>query len=486
MLTLQLTEDEVPLSVPGGAVHELATSLGVNPARSRKLRVVIDELVNLARTREHGGRPAEVSVRAWTDRGFLHVEVADRGIPVFDEDPGILHELVRLGFAERIELSNHGRDGNSALCSLALADHEHRAHLADQEEVIAPDVPTADEFEQLEVRAMEAAECSGLARLVYRCYGYDYPSEDIYFPDRMSPLVQTGLMHSIVVVSPHGDLVGHSSLTRPTSEARIAEAGKLVVDPRYRAHGLAERMTTLRMAEAERLGLAGLWSECVTHHPYSQRNQLKLGARETGVFLGIMPNTVNMVGIESEQTQRSSLMAMYLPLCRDRAHTIHPPARYADLISRILDRLELERERAEGSRPERPGRLSVTVDRTNGVAVIEVATIGHDFHEQLEQRVDHLLDMHLPAIYLDLPLAQPGCAELGDHLTAFGFFFSAFLPEAAPDGDRLRLQFLNHEHPAPSEVKIASDWGEELLAACIDDQERVTQHLRKQRLADRT
>jgi hypothetical protein len=173
--------------------------------RTHKLRVVLDELVTLARNREHGDRPAEVSVRAWTDKGFLHVEVGDRGIPVFEGDPGLLHELVRLGFAERIELSNHGRDGNTALCSLALADHEQRVHLEEQEQVLASNAPTADEFEELEVRLMEAAECAELARLVHRCLGYDQASmrclcvEAISGPSPRSPrsLARNSSIHVI-------------------------------------------------------------------------------------------------------------------------------------------------------------------------------------------------------------------------------------------------------------------------------------------------
>ena len=37
-----------------------------------------------------------------------------------------------------------GADGNTALCSLALAEHEQRVHLEGQEQVLAPDVPSAD------------------------------------------------------------------------------------------------------------------------------------------------------------------------------------------------------------------------------------------------------------------------------------------------------------------------------------------------------
>jgi len=485
VLRIEFTGEDVPASVPGGAVEELSTSLGIHSSRARKLRVVIDELVDLAKNREHGDRPAQVAVRAWVEHGHLQVEVSDQGIPMKDTNSSVLNELVRLGFAEYIEFENHGQDGNSARCRLALDEHESRTHLSNDGEPLAPDVPTADEFENLEQRAMLPEECGDLARLVYRCYGYDYPAADIYYPERLSPLVEAGLMHSVVVVNPAGDLVGHASLTKSAAESRVAEAGKLVVDPRYRAHGLAERMADQRLQRAGELGLRGLWSECVTNHPYSQRNQLKLGARETGVFLGFLPDNVRMVGLGSETAERGSLMSMYLPLQRASDHGFYPPPRYREILQAILSNLELERDQAEGDEPaEAISRLSLSVDQAVGVAVITAETVGQDFREQLEQRMESLLDMRIAVIYLDLPLGQPATASQANQLAGFGFFFSGLLPESAPDGDVLRLQFLNHEHPAPAELKLASEWGEKLLSECVADQERVVTHLRERRLSD--
>jgi len=491
MLRIEFTGEGVPAGVSGAAVYEFSTSLGIHPARGSKLRVVIEELVSLASSREHGDRPAQIEIRAWTEQGHLNVEVNDQGLPLKSSDSSALHELVRLGFAEFIELQSHGPEGNTARCRLALREQTGRSQLAACEKTLSSDVAKADEFEQLEVRAMRPEESEGLARLVYRCYGYDYPSTDVYYPDRMGALVEAGLMHSAVVINPAGELVGHASLTMATAEARVAEAGKLVVDPRYRSHGLAERMTDLRLEKAEELGLRGLWSECVTNHPYSQRNQLKLGACETGVFLGILPDSVKMVGLESESAERGSLMAMYLPLEHSADYGFHPPACYRETLCDVLSHLELEREQDQDQDQDvapgdAPTRLTLSIDQASSVAVISVVTIGPDFREQLEQRMESLLDMHVAVIYLDLPLAQPSTAHHGGQLSSFGFFFSALLPESAPDGDVLRLQFLNHEHPAPAALKLASEWGEELLSFCVADQERVTSHLRERRLADQT
>lgn len=485
MLVIELTGDTSPATVPGGAVYELAISLGISSHRARRLRVMVDELVVLAQEREHGEGAAEVKVQAWTDMGHLRVEVTDRGIPVFKDDAVVPHELVRLGFAEFIELEAHGRDGNVARCSLAVSDHDARDQLTGTEGVLAHDAPEIEDAGEFVVRAMRSDECGDLARLVYRCYGYDYPSEEIYFPQQMAACIDEGLMHSAVAINDEGVLVGHASLTMSSAGARIAEAGKLVVDPRYRSHGLARKMADLRLQRAAELELVGLWTECVSNHPQSQRNQRKLGSRETGVFLGILPANVSMVGFDSETSVRGSLVAMFLPLTGAPRRTLHAPPRYAEQVQEIAACLELEREvSGEGRMATAPGRLSVSVNRAFNIAVISVEEVGGDLLEQLETRMEELQSMHISAVYIDLPLSDPGTAHAGEHLAGHGFFFSALLPESGRDGDVLRLQFLNHEHVHPQHLKLASDWGARLLGMCTEDRERVTVRLRELRQSD--
>lgn len=485
MLIIELTGDVAPASVPGGAVFELAVSLGITSQRARRLRVMVDEFVVLAQEREHGESPPEVKVRAWTDQGYLRVEVADLGIPVFKDDAVVPHELVRLGFAESIDLQAGGRDGNVSRCSLVISEADARDHLSASESVLEHDHPEIDQGADLTVRPMKSSECGDLARLVYRCYGYNYPSEDIYFPERMAAIMDQGLMHSSIVVNAEGDLVGHASLTLAHAESRIAEAGKLVVDPRYRSHGLAKQMAELRLKRAGELKLVGLWSECVSNHPYSQRNQLKLGARETGIFFGIMPQAVKMTGVSSDSDVRGSLVAMFLALPGAHARQLYCPPRYAGIVREIAGQLGLEREVTDhGTAAAQASHMEVSVDQESSVSVITVEHVGQDMLSQLEARLEDLKCMRIAAIYLDLPCGDVGTADLGEHLAGLGFSFSALLPESGRCGDMLRLQFLNHEKVNPEHIKVASDWGKRLLQHCVEDQAGVRDHLRKMRISD--
>ena len=74
-------------------------------------------------------------------------------------------------------------------------------------------------------------------------------------------------------------MVGHCALTYERHGDPVPEAGKLVVDPRYRGHHLSERMAAVRKQEAVDAELAGFWSECVTNDPSSQREVAGTGGR---------------------------------------------------------------------------------------------------------------------------------------------------------------------------------------------------------------
>ena len=424
-------------------------------------------------------------MRAWTDQGYLRVEVVDRGIPVFHDDAVVPHELVRLGFAESIDLRAGGRDGNVSRCSLVISEADAREHLSTSETVLGHDGPEEQHDVDLIVRPMKSTECGDLARLVYRCYGYNYPAEDIYYPERMAAIIDQGLMQSAVVENEAGELVGHASLTKARADSRIAEAGKLVVDPRYRSHGLAKKMADLRRKRADELKLVGLWSECVSNHPYSQHNQLKLGAKETGIFFGIMPKSVKMTGIGSDDEVRGSLVAMFLALPGLGPRKLHCPPRYMGIVREIVAHLEFDREVTDqGKVAAQSSHMEVSIDQVANVAVITVDQVGQDLVEQLLVRIEDLKSMRIAAVYVDLPLHDEGTAEVGEHLAGLGFFFSALLPESGRDGDMLRLQSLNHEKVHPDHIKTASDWGGRLLKYCGEDQQRVREHLRQLKISD--
>ncbi len=488
VLSMTFVGDAAPPTAAGIAVYDTAMKQCVSPISARRLRSVVEELVQESLEREHGVGPAEVKVVVLIRGDRLVVEVHDKGIPAAKDDPvlAIPHELARLGFVAVFKIALHGHSGNVAVCEVDLHSTEDRPALHEVEEKLAEDVARIEDGAELEIRRMRPDETLLMSRCMYRCYGYTYPNDEVYDPSRIAALVESGLMISVVAVNGTGEIVGHLSATIAAAGACCAEAGKMVVDPRYRGHGLAGKMVMMRADIVKEVGLRGLWSECVSNHLFSQLGALKSGAHETGVFLAITEADTTMTGIDTdEKQQRHSLIAFFRAISGVPKRTIHVPEHYADLTRTIVGKLAIEREivPSPGSwSPSAPTRIHLTIVPTRNVAFIDVATIGEDFADHLADQLAGLLALRVDAVYLDLPANDPGTATVGQVTEGLEFFFAAVLPELRADGDVLRLQFLNELVLDISQVKCASPEGKALVTAVEADRKRVHDLSRSRRL----
>jgi hypothetical protein len=92
-----------------------------------------------------------------------------------------------------------------------------------------------------------------------------------------------------------------------------------------------------------------------------------------------------------------------------------------------------------------------------------VNRIGIDTLPEIYQARRDLCDLvGAKVVGLCLPLAQGGTPSLCEAAEADGFLFSGVLPHFAPDGDFLRLQYLNAELD-PEHIHLLSPFAQELL-----------------------
>jgi hypothetical protein len=102
-----------------------------------------------------------------------------------------------------------------------------------------------------------------------------------------------------------------------------------------------------------------------------------------------------------------------------------------------------------------------------------VDRIGSDTLPEIYQARRDLCDLAgAQVVGLCLPLAQGGTPYLCEAAEAEGFFFSGVLPHFAPDGDFLRLQYLNTELN-PERIHLYSPFAKEFLTYILQERERV-------------
>jgi hypothetical protein len=422
---------------------------------------------------EHAFGPEEegsFDVEVLRRPGQVVVAIEDQGLP-FDykrlqdgEDRTVLETLHR-SFDET-RFINLGRHGNRVELLKHLPHTDVRDHLPEDEHRRTLQANAVPEDIPVEIRMMRPEESFELSRCVYRSYGYSYDWDYIYYPDRIRELQEKGLMRSCVAVTPEGEIVGHLAITLEHADSRVGESGQAVVDPRFRGHHLFPKMKTFMAEWAADAGMYGLYSEATAVHPYSQRGNLHLGARETGFLLGYIPASVSYKQIgESGEGRRGSVALFYMRVRDEPEREIYPPAPYLEAVRRVVEHNGLRRTIGEVPDPAlQPSRMSVEVRQDHNLAFLRVEEPGSDLEELVRSHLRDLSLHRVDCVYLDLPLSHPATQRSAAGLNNLGVFFGGIIPEDhSGGGDVLRLQYLNNVQIETGDVSTASDFGEELL-----------------------
>ncbi|HJQ28107.1 MAG TPA: ATP-binding protein, partial [Rubrobacter sp.] len=432
-------------------VKQVSDRLGLDEASAERMDRAIDLVCsNVIQHAFEPGEEGSYDVHVLRGPGRVVVAVEDQGLP-FDysrlqegEDRRLLETLHR-SFDE-VRFINLGRHGNRVELLKHLPHTDVRDHLPEEEHRSTLEAAAAPEEIPLEIRMMDPEESFELSRCVYRSYGYSYDWDYIYYPDRIRELQEKGLMRSCVTVTPEGEFAGHLAITVERPESPVGEAGQAVVDPRFRGHHLFPKMKTFMAEQAGNAGMYGLYSEATAVHPYSQKGNLQLGAKETGFLLGYIPASVSYRQIgEDREGRRGSAALFYLRVNDEPEREIHPPDEYRAEIEAVIEHNGLRRVIPDGAEPRISplSRMSVEVRQDHNLAFVRVEEPGSDLVELIGSHLRDLCLHRIDCVYIDLPLSHPGTRRAG--LKSLGVFFGGIIPEAhAGGGDVLRLQYLNN------------------------------------------
>jgi len=470
--------DAAPLESAGAAVRACAVGNGFEAERATRLQVVVEELLRESRSREAASTtPGDITVDVAFDGTSLEVHVVDHRLPLSAEQSRHLpsRRLLSLGFVDYLHIGFEGTTGNVATCRLAMAS----AHPDDllHAEMLEPDAPDAPDVEQIEidVRLMTPADADGLVQCVFRCYGYTYPNPSMYQAKAIRRQLESGSMISVVAIAPSGEVIGHVALTFDRPGDVIPEAGKMIVDPRYRGHHLAERLSLKRKEIASERAIPGVWSETVTNHPASQRLAIQRGAAEVGLLIGYGPQSMMMSGLPNQESVRHSLLAVFTPTGPLPPATVTVPSYVADHLATVVERLGIEREILTASvEPSRNrSRIHTSASAVAGAVEIRVHDIGRDIAEQVADVLDEYLAMAPSTVHLHLPASDPSAAWAVTELERVGFVWCAWTPAFLPAGDSIRLQRVS-DHPIHLETIVCSrDEGEEVRDFVLAEWTRV-------------
>jgi serine/threonine-protein kinase RsbW len=494
--TLTIPNDTSYLPVVGAFVRSAAAQVGFAEPQAGDIRLAVDEAcTHVMQTAFEPGEAQDITITCRRQPGGLMVSIADRGLPfdpgtiaAYDARGGLDRDLSGLPFhliqqtMDEVRFVNKGWEGKELQLVKRLEVPSVEAYFS-QEELAPYDLQVEPApLGEYTYRLMEPGEAVEVARCIYKTYGYTYPREQVYFPERVVTMNQRGEMLSAVAVTESGEVIGHCALVGEPGD-QVMEVGQAVVVPAYRGRGILKGLSDLLLEEAPRRGLAGLYVVAVTIHPFSQRVCLKYGFRESALQLGYVPRQTQMAEFADEQfPQRESVIHAYLPLQEEPRSLVFAPAHHGRMLARIYDNLGLARdfaapEDALGDEAGGPGGeaasfdLSAKVVSALGVAVVEVAGYGPGIKREVKAKLRDLCHEGISVIYLKLPLGDPRTALLSRGFEEWGFFFGGIQPRPAQvsgveglrSKDVLCLQYLNGPRIDYDLLKVHSEFAGQLL-----------------------
>lgn len=454
-----------------------AASTGIPADDTRRLEAVLAGLVGFTLDNAYPDDDlGEIEVTLEADADVVGITVHDWGLPLtsaggdFGPPPEPLAALAP--DARNIRLLNLGSDGKRLTADVSVRSSEAGHEALHHVEAVPRHAGGEETAGAIEARAATAEDAEAIAQLLYENYQLSYVHADFYRPRYLMAALASGDLVSAVAVH-EGRVIGHHALM-PVAGVPSAETGAAVVHSAYRGLGIFGMLFEHTLEAASERGLASVFGDAVTIHPFSQRAERSHGYRETALQLGMVPGRTTMRGFGGEGPgRRTSTLRSYRPF-DERPRQVALPAAYGELLESVYTNVGLRIE----ARPA-PGRVegdavTVELDEPRALGFLRLRRWDGEAAAALRQAVRHALSRHVDIVYADVDLVAVGDVDAATaELNELGFF-AAGLVLHGPDGhDHLRMQLLDSEEVELDKIVCDSAFAEALKRQVLEDKARV-------------
>ena len=450
---LELPADRRYIPAATSFVGDFAQQLGLTERQAKKLQCAArTSLSNLMERR--GVERLQFYVESCSHE--LRLRFLDTGIPTDEPFTAMLPEGLQVYLAEHeldeVRFRYLGREGNETILVRKFPVPPPERVPVSQAQL---DIPADADYE---VRLMKPEEALEVARCIYTAYGYSYPVDAVYLPQRLRNLCDSGEMLTAVAVY-DGQIFGTMSL-EPGFGSTIRDMGLAATYPECRGQGAAKRLFRFLVDEAGRTGLEGLTGWGVTAHVYSQK-LVGHEMRPCALLVGNAPNTFKIKGME--QTQRGSVIGYYRELLPGQRAPISVPSRHRDMVETLFDRLGWHTTSPDGTfdRPDH-SELTVRGNQERAGAILSLKKAGQDARRVLTDAHDRLAETGTVEFMVILDMADPGTADLAEYLEAEQHYFFCGIMPRTNCGNALLMQCLHSEPLDYDQIQLHSDEAKEL------------------------
>ena len=363
-----------------------------------KLELVCEEAFTyLIKNSFEENEEKNITIKVSKNSSSFILSFFDQGLP-FDETLEKKYDIAQLSteglelylikkYTDNIAWINHGSQGKEFRLSFNLpfqniVDIEKKVEKINNEKIIDENV--------IEIRTFQKEDAIKIARIIYKTYGYTYPNEDLYYPEKILNLNQSGELISIVSYDKTADeIVGHYGLERPNLTT-VAESGQAVVTPKYRGFGLMKKMRDLVEDNAKKLGLEGIISQPVTTHTFSQQVNEDFGSHVCGFSFGYVPQKMSFKQTNQTLSQRGSCV-LYFKTLKKRERSINIPKKHRTIIKEIYKNIALPYKIVNRKKILKEGKVTSDYSSYWGVGTINVEKIALDNFKQIKEAFYNLI-----------------------------------------------------------------------------------------------
>ncbi len=487
MTELQIPNQTGMLLVLQSFVEESAKVYHLPQDMLQHLRLISEEaFLHILKNSFNPDELSTIKVVADVDDAFFILSFFDKGLP-FDsslakqyhpeadvnavDTEGMELFLIKQ-FADKVEWVNHGSGGKEFRLSFELPQRDiitilNNKRPKDKETV-------AIHADDIEIRPFKDSDAIKIARTIYRAYGYSYPNEDLYYPERITAQNRSGKLVSVVCHDKRRDeIVGHYALERP-SLGSVAESGQAVVSPGYRGFHLMNKMRVLLEKKAFELHLEGIMSQPVTTHVFSQKVNVGFGSFPCGFSFGLVPQKLSFRQISNTLSQRESCMFYFKPLITRKRKLFLPP-RHKYVIKKIYDNLGADFSQGETVNGSGSGDDKVKSNYYAGwgFGVIEVSEPDKNTFNTIKKAFYNLLfKLKAEVIFLFISIEHSDITELVEQVEREKFFFAGIAPSLLNGKDAIRFEYLNGTIDS-SKIKIYGEKAQEIFNYILSEKEKV-------------
>jgi len=462
-------------------VSEIAQAMGMEAADLKALENgIISAITALL---DYSFEPAENSTLEIICERIpegVRVSLRDKGLPFGalsspPDQSGTSEPFFGLkAYLDEIQLNNLGPDGKELvlikhLKNRSISDYYAACDLEPYEPAAEPIAKTPETF-KFHVRRMQPKDAAEVSKTIYKTYGYTYPHDYVYYPEKIIALNESGRVYSAVAIAGDSEIAGYGVFQIWDQNPHIVEMAQGVVKPRYRSMGCFRNITRYLLDQARSRGIRGAFGEAVTNHTVSQHTMHGFDFKDCGLRLGLIPPDTVFKGMHAVVSERVSMLVQFLYLQPPVAHshTVYAPSHHKDMLADIYRELGVAPRIANAASKKQSSlsshaELKIRLIGSMRYARMIVEDYGQNFISALKTEVRELCLKKIEIINLFLNLSDPLTAATTARIEKLGFFFGGILPHGFKNGDALIMQYLNNVPIAYDAIQVKSAMAQKLL-----------------------